>query len=51
MAGLGSRCELQYIRIEHRHLMPNNAFERTVSHRGPRLSAAQRWCSAAQRGR
>ena len=30
---------------------PNNAFERTVRHRGPRLAAAQRWWPAAQLGR
>jgi hypothetical protein len=28
-------------------MTPNNAFERTVEHRGPRLAAAQRWWSAA----
>ena len=32
-------------------LMPNNALERTGEHRGPRLTAAQRWWSAAQLGR
>jgi hypothetical protein len=31
--------------------MSNNAFERTVEHRGPRLAAAQRWWPAAQLGR
>jgi hypothetical protein len=31
--------------------MANNAFERTVRHRGPRLAAAQRWRTAAQLGR
>jgi hypothetical protein len=51
MAGLGSRCELPYIRIAQRHLMPNNTFERTVEHRGPRLAAAQPSWPAAQLGR
>ena len=32
-------------------VLPNNAFERTVKHRGPRLAAAQRWWPAAQLGR
>jgi hypothetical protein len=32
-------------------MTPNNAFERTVKHRGPRLAAAQRWWPAAQLGR
>jgi hypothetical protein len=32
-------------------MRPNNAFERTVRHGGPRLAAAQRWCPAAQRDR
>ncbi len=38
----------------HRHMgqvRSNNAFERTVRHRGPRLAAAQPSWSAAQRGR
>ena len=30
---------------------PNNALERTVRHRGPRLAAAQPSCPAAQRDR
>jgi hypothetical protein len=29
-------------------VMPNNALERTVEHRGPRLPAAQRWWPTAQ---
>jgi hypothetical protein len=32
-------------------VLSNNAFERTVGHRGPRLAAAQRWWPAAQLGR
>jgi hypothetical protein len=32
-------------------LLSNNAFERTVKHRGPRLAAARRLWSAAQLGR
>jgi len=32
-------------------LMPNNAFERTVGHRGPRLAAARSSWPAAQLGR
>jgi hypothetical protein len=32
-------------------MLPNNAFERTARHRGPRLAAAQRWWPAAQRDR
>jgi hypothetical protein len=32
-------------------LPSNNAFERTVRRRGPRLAAAQRWWPAAQLGR
>jgi hypothetical protein len=51
MAGLGSKCELPYIRIAQRHLMPNNTFERTVEHRGRRLAAAWSTWSAAQLGR
>jgi hypothetical protein len=31
--------------------LSNNAFERTVGHRGPRLAAARRLCPAAQLGR
>src|SRR5258705_10956890 len=31
-------------------VVPNNAFERTVKHRGPRLAAARRSWSAAQIG-
>jgi hypothetical protein len=48
MAGLGSGCELPHIRIAQRHLMPNNTFERTVEHRGPRLAAARAPWPAAQ---
>jgi hypothetical protein len=33
------------------NMTPNNAFERTVGLRGPRLAAAQRWRPAAQLGR
>jgi hypothetical protein len=32
-------------------MLSNNAFERTVEQRGPRLAAAQRLWSAAQLGR
>jgi hypothetical protein len=32
-------------------MLPNNAFERTVRHRGPRLAAARSSWSAAQLGR
>jgi len=32
-------------------MMANNTLERTVRHGGPRLSAAQAMCSAAQLGR
>ena len=32
-------------------MMANNAFERTVEHRGPRLAAAQRWWPVDQLGR
>jgi hypothetical protein len=39
MAGLGSRCELPYIRIAQRHLMPNNTFE---SDRGTSWAASGR---------
>ncbi len=35
----------------HVRVMPNNAFERTVRHGGPRLAAARRSWSAAQLGR
>jgi hypothetical protein len=31
--------------------LPNNAFDRTVKHRGPRQAAALRWWPAAQLGR
>jgi hypothetical protein len=32
-------------------MMPNNAFDRTVKHRGPRLAAARSSWPAAQLGR
>jgi len=39
------------LRLLYEFAMSNNAFERAESQRGPRLSAAETSCPAAQLGR
>ena len=45
------RCLKELSRMTKERSLSNNTFERTVMHRGPRLSAAQPSWSAAQLGR
>jgi hypothetical protein len=45
--GSGIICSMARVK----HMRPNNALERTVRHRGPRLSTAQWLWPAAQLGR